>query len=151
MGFRSMPYTEAEGKPQFAGMGVGGSGSGGGGGGGGGSIPTITDTERVIAHYNNGVTTVDLYEARITIPLNFMGDEREYNLSDYGVTNVDDIRNYSAIAEKDGKYYNVEYFDNSSTQIRCWFVSKTKVRISSVLSAVYNGNIHITMQYTKTA
>lgn len=30
MGVRSMPYAEAEGKPQFAGMGIGGSGGGSG-------------------------------------------------------------------------------------------------------------------------
>ena len=37
MGFRSLPYTEAEGKPQFAGM-----GSGGGSGGGSYTLPVAT-------------------------------------------------------------------------------------------------------------
>lgn len=53
MGYRSLPYTEAEGKPQFAGMGSGG------GSGGSYSLPTATASRLGGVKIGSGVSVAD--------------------------------------------------------------------------------------------
>lgn len=50
MGVRTMPYMEAEGKPQFAGMGSGGNG-GSGGGGGSSAVMNYSTSEVPVGSY----------------------------------------------------------------------------------------------------
>ena len=148
---RILPFMKPKKGVTIAGVDYDDSGGGGGGGGGGGT-PTISDAERLVYHYDKGGGVIaDVYEATIKISLNFYMDEREFSLSDLGISNVSVIHNYYAVARNstNTNAYNAEYYENSNNQLRCWFPSNTAVRISQCLSSVTNGYMYITMRYEK--
>ena len=89
MGVRTMPYTEAEGKPQFAGMGSGGSG----GGGGSYSLPTATASRLGGVKIGSGISVTS--DGTISVE----GGGGGGNVTEYTLTSVPSSASYDKVID----------------------------------------------------
>jgi len=147
MGVRTMPYTEAEGKPQFAGM-----GSGGSGGGEHYTLPTATASRLGGVKIGSGVTVSE--DGTISVSGGGGGGTLTQRTED--ITSASNIHDVATIPVETNKTYIISCYigwsNNETKQIVLAYgdqledyeiYAEGKSHVSLAFTSRVTGNLHV--------